>query len=101
MDNAPYAQDLLNEYTPQQLKQTKLRDEALYVLAQTSGWSELKKIVEAYITTLEELNIDPKDTVETVGYKYLASRTAKQYLQMVISIVEDTHNAVEQSRSGE
>jgi|LakMenE01Jun11ns_1017448.scaffolds.fasta_scaffold9953543_5 hypothetical protein len=97
-NNKPYASDLLQEFTPQQQQENRLRDEALYVLAQTSGWAELQKIIDQYLESLKSLNIDPKDSVETVGYKYLASVTAKTYLEAVKDIVNGTYQAIEADR---
>lgn len=100
MNNVPYttATDLLEEYTPkQEKKKGKDRDEAIYILAQTSGWSELKKIIDSYMESLEP-NIKEGDTVETVGYKYLATLTARSYLQSVVDTVEQTFEVVENER---
>jgi hypothetical protein len=100
MNNVPYttATDLLEEYSPkQEKKKVKDRDEAIYVLAQTSGWSELKKIIDSYIESLEP-SVKEGDTVESVGYKYLATLTAKSYLQSVIDTVEQTFEVVENER---
>lgn len=94
------ATDLMDEYNPKDVQVTadKARDEALSLLATTVGWKELKKIIELYIESLDSLNIADTDTVETVGYKYLASKTAKTYLQSVIEIVEQTNESIREER---
>lgn len=104
MNDIPYtkATDLLEEYSPDKSDNTgvgesKDRDDALYVLAQTSGWSELKKIINIYIDGLEP-KIKDSDTVVSVGYKYLATKTAKAYLQSIIDMVDQTFEAVENDR---
>ncbi len=90
------ATDLLSEFDPKdtQVTDDKNRDQALSLLATTVGWRELKTIIQLYMETLENLAVAETDTVEAVGYKYLASRTAKAYLQSIIDVVEQTHESV-------
>ena len=98
---APFAKNLLEEFTPDQIKQDRMRDESIYVMAQSSGWAEAKKIIDLWLEQLNDLNIDTKDTVETVGYKYLAAQTAKQYLLMLKGYVDGTKEALDGERTEE
>lgn len=97
----PFAQNLLDEFTPEQIKEDKIRDESIYVLAQSSGWAEVKKVMDLWLEQLNDLNVDPKDTVETVGYKYLAAQTAKQYLLMLKGYIDGTKEALDRQRTEE
>lgn len=104
MDNdLPYttAFDLLDEYKPKEVKKSQSREEAIYVMAQTSGWMEIKKVIEDYISSLEAINIQPTDSVTAVGYKYLSSRTAITYLESIIKYVQTTFDTVEADRQKE
>lgn len=95
------ATELLSEYTPD-TKNTdtddeKQRDEALYVLHTTSGWGYLKQMIEDLLEQLEP-NVKEGDSIEAVGYKYLAVKTAKLYLQAVVDEVETTYERIQEER---
>lgn len=91
------ASDLLEEYKPQEKEEVSESDEeALYVLAQTSGWRVLKELITLHLDQLNSLNIRKNDSVEAVGYKYLASATAKTYLQSILDTVETTFTTMDE-----
>lgn len=64
-------------------------------MAQTLGWKRLKEFIENQIQVLNtNPGVDETDTVETIGFKYLATQTAKAYLEQVIQVVEASHEYI-------
>lgn len=85
----------LKEVTPKELNRD---DQNLALLSDTAGWSVLKGIIESQIESLNALNgaISPEDTVEAVGFKFLAANIASYHLQSIINIVEATRKVVDE-----
>lgn len=51
-------------------------------LVNSDGFKALQEIIDRSITSLKDIPVDPKtDTPESVGFRYLASRVAIEYLQ--------------------
>lgn len=66
-------------------------------LASSSSWKEVVKIIDKYIEHLTELrSIDPKDTVEAVGFRFLASQVAIEYLRSIKSIPERAKKTIKE-----
>lgn len=58
-------------------------------LANSDSWKALQEVIDDYIKSIENINIDPvKDTVEAVGFRYLASRATIEYLRDIRNLPE-------------
>jgi|GEM_PF-4637673 len=71
------------------MKALQAKDATLGELKNSSGWQNLKARIE---NTIKDLNsripINSTDTPELIGFKYLVTRTAADYLQSIIDVVE-------------
>lgn len=76
------------------------RDKSIASLALTPGWLELKKTIEVRITELSELSnaIEGNESVETIGFKFLAAKAAVAHLQSIINLVEGSEKYVRESK---
>jgi hypothetical protein len=76
------------------------RDKSIASLANTPGWQELKKTVESRITELNELSnaIEGNESVETIGFKFLAAKAAVAHLQAIINLVEGSEQYVREAK---
>lgn len=91
------AEDLHNQTQPKEVKRSEQRDYIFADLARTEGWRRLKEIIEGYVENLEEnVNVQSGDSVQTVGFKYLAMLTAKDHLQSLVDLVEQSREVVDE-----
>lgn len=57
------------------------RQSKIASLASSDGFKSLQEVIDRWINDLRNIPIDPqKDTVEAVGFRYLASQVAIEYL---------------------
>ncbi len=54
-------------------------------LSELEEWEVVKKVIDDQITHLENMQgmFDPSDTVESVGFRFLAAQTAISYLKQI------------------
>lgn len=71
------------------------RDIDLYEMAGTEGWKQLKEVIEGYIASLDRgMMIDPQDTVEALGVKFIATSLVKEYLRKILEIVSSSYDVI-------
>lgn len=67
------------------IKQKVTQKEKLARLADYEGWKEMEAVIQGHIDGLKNLPINPEtDTVESIGFRYLASDIAIGYLQDIL-----------------
>ena len=54
-------------------------------LSESEGWEVVKKMIDSQIDHLEKMQgmVEPSDSVESVGFRFLAAQTAITYLKQV------------------
>lgn len=58
-------------------------------LANNDNFKELKKVIDRRIQELTELtDIGPGDTVESIGFRFIAAKIAKEYLEEIRDLPE-------------
>lgn len=67
----------------------------LHDLKTRRGWEVVREYIEGRIEELDNVNVNEGDTAETVGYRFLACKTAKVHLKAVIDLVEEAYEAIE------
>lgn len=85
---------------PAEVPQDVLEDRAIADLRVQDGWIALKKRIEAQIEHLSDLAeaLEGTETIELIGFKFMASRVAMLHLQRVIDTVEATAEHVEREK---
>lgn len=87
--------DSYRSLMPSKESEPEVIDTAFYDLAVSPGWKQLKAIIDTYVADLDNgLNIEASDSVENIGFKYMAASLAKTYLKQVVSIVETSYGIV-------
>jgi len=70
-------------------------DLAYFDMRGTDGWKNLRGDIEGHIDNLDKnMNVSDHDTAETIALKYLATQTAKAYLQAVLDTVETSYEHI-------
>lgn len=74
------------EMTPEE--QQKRNDDAMSSLQNHPGFTALKEYIDSVIKRLETLQglVETTDSVETIGFRFLACQTASYYLRMIIEL---------------
>mgnify|MGYP000850948335 CR=1 FL=1 len=66
------------------IKHKATQSERLARLANSSNWKAMVEVIDSYILYLKELrSITEKDSVEAVGFRFLASQVAIEYLEKI------------------
>lgn len=66
------------------IKEEMTSQKQIASLANSDGFKALQEVIDRYISLLQNIPIDPKtDSPESIGFRYLASRVAIEYLQEV------------------
>lgn len=64
------------------VKKEITKQDRIASLANSDSFKELQQVIDMWIESLKNIPIDPqKDTVESVGFRYLASDVTINYLQ--------------------
>jgi len=67
-----------------QIKREKSRQERVSNLDKSDSWKAISETIDIYIQSLKDLRgITSNDTVEAVGFRFLASQLAIEYLENV------------------
>lgn len=89
------ASNLYRKIQPPEIEKNHPRDVAFYELHDTRAWKYLKEEIESAISQLEEsLNITEHDSVQDIGFKYLAVSVAKNYLEALKQSVETSYEVI-------
>ena len=75
-------------------------DKSIASLAGEPGWQALKQTIESEIKRMSEISdsFDPNiDTVESVGFKFLATSLVRHKLQGIIDRVEQTERHIREA----
>lgn len=77
---------LVEEESPKD-KQTR-DDNSISTLQGYPGFESLKTYIETVIERLNTMQgmVEPKDSVESIGFRFLACQTAAHYLKMIIDL---------------
>ena len=63
------------------IKKEITKKDRIASLANSDSFKELQEVIDVWIDSLENIPIDPNtDTVESIGFRYLASRVTVDYL---------------------
>ena len=66
------------------IKEQSNKQEKISSLANSDGFSALQEVIDSFIKDLKDIPIDPKkDDVNSIGFRYLASRVAIEYLESI------------------
>jgi len=85
-----------------EVKQVISKRERLARLANSHNWKAVKEVIDEYIQVLKELrSITPSDTVEAVGFRFLASQIAIEYLEDIRDLPERARKVMENAERAE
>lgn len=99
-DHIPISQSAImgaiNSIKPEEPKEDRetVNERKIAGLEGNDGWQLLKKEMKQRIKELRAINMTDTDTIESIGYKYLASQGAIANMQWVIDRVEQTRKAI-------
>jgi hypothetical protein len=82
------------------IKQETTRQAKIASLANSDSFKALQEAINQFIFNLEEIPINPKeDTPESVGFRYLASKVAIEYLKEVKNLPQRYKELLEGSNN--
>jgi UDP-N-acetylglucosamine:LPS N-acetylglucosamine transferase len=71
------------------IKQETTRQSKIATLASSDGFKAVQEMIDQWINDLRNIPIDPqKDTVESVGFRYMASKVTIEYLESIRNMPE-------------
>ncbi len=84
------------------VKQEITKQKKIASLAGSDSFKALKEVIDYFIADLRNIPVDPKkDTVESVGFRYLVSQVTIEYLTDIRDMPERYKKVKETENAGE
>jgi hypothetical protein len=86
MTNSPVIAAFMQMAKVEHPVEGEVNDQKVISTLETSeGWLKVCEVIDHYITQLDRMQgmIEENDTVESIGYRFLACRVARSYLESV------------------
>lgn len=80
-----------------EIKKEISKSDRLASLSTSDDWKALQEVIDAHIQQLTDLrSVSPEDTVEAVGFRYLASQIAIEHLKEIRNLPDRVNKQLKQ-----
>ena len=88
----PMSKNIMGAFKENEPEEPKLEQEKLEFIKGLSGddrWEAFKKVIDDMESQYRNINLVDSDTPESIGYKYLVSRTVIEVLEIIKNLPDN------------